>query len=283
MKVSRVGLFSMALVLAGVIGLGVFWRWNARETVCLNSEEAGAYFRQFDNVQFDPPDAQVMDEVSDPEEFLAQVNRAGQDATPGKLAENAGQPGSPAIVRWQIIRGLLTPRKVAARPLGWCLEPLNRLEKASLIGWVRYALTAQDAWALRKLAAQAELNYGARWDDAGEDVPASIAAGSLDDFVRSHITAQTGCISSAETREGDFGILTGPWQNLDWPDRFTLETYQKNVLFDFARQPEGYFLRGLLVGAEDCCGIGGSPFVKGAFFYPGRRIIRYDAGVEACP
>jgi hypothetical protein len=58
----------------------------------------------------------------------------------------------PSIVRWRVYRIDESGLPLAAKPVGWCLEPLDRTQESSVISWVNYGIENQNMFVFSTLA-----------------------------------------------------------------------------------------------------------------------------------
>lgn len=107
-----------------------------------------------------PPFASAFPKYAD--DILVSFLTALGDMAAGDLIdeqiERLGLVLRPAIARWRVysINGV---GLFAARPTGWCLEPLDRANGQEILNWVRYGLEKRDDYPFQALAPAQKINY----------------------------------------------------------------------------------------------------------------------------
>lgn len=160
--------------------------------------------------------------------FLTQVaEKIGQDILGNQFEILANN--TPAIMQWKkfnvpVYSGQLIQPII---PIGWCLEPLDKSDKTSILVWMKYSFEKKNSWVIESLTKNKIVKYfiPIPFDPEGNLVleEISLKDESLVDYINASWQDSTSCklhaldntLENIENWGGtlNWGVLVEPWTN----------------------------------------------------------------------
>lgn len=138
--------------------------------------------------------------------YIAAMAEIGQDTHVDRVKEGVPE----GIIRWRVysINGIQIG--VPAVPIGWCLEPLNRTSKDSILKWFEYGLDKSDMFVFEHLSGD-RIQYSSFGIEPPEQY---FSKSELMSGLKKGVGSQPKCDSydSSEFEGSSYlGIYTKPW------------------------------------------------------------------------